>query len=132
VLVWPRPGIADHRALKDEVSSATGRLSGVVRVGVIPSGVALSARVLAELCATHADLQVRVITGLTSEQVVAGLRAFELDTGLLHPSAAADEIRHIPVETDIAHNGGIRQREIDNSKILACCSRPRGPVVIDA
>ncbi|MDF2563590.1 MAG: ferredoxin, partial [Microbacterium sp.] len=35
-------------------------------------------------------------------------------------------------DVDIAHNGGIRQREIDNGKILACCSRPRGPVVIDA
>ncbi|WP_426321302.1 FAD-binding oxidoreductase [Microbacterium sp. E-13] len=35
-------------------------------------------------------------------------------------------------DLDIAHNGGIRQREIDNGKILACCSRPRGPVVIDA
>lgn len=35
-------------------------------------------------------------------------------------------------DVDIAHNGGIRQREIDNGKILACCSRPRGPVVVDA
>ncbi len=35
-------------------------------------------------------------------------------------------------EVDVAHNGGIRQREIDNGKILACCTRPRGPVVVDA
>ncbi|MDV7240575.1 MULTISPECIES: hybrid-cluster NAD(P)-dependent oxidoreductase [Rhodococcus] len=35
-------------------------------------------------------------------------------------------------DVDIAHNGGIRQREIDNGKILACCTRPRGHVVIDA
>jgi ferredoxin len=35
-------------------------------------------------------------------------------------------------DVDIAHNGGIRQREIDQGKILACCSRPRGPVVVDA
>lgn len=61
----------------------------------------MAARVLAELCDTHPDLQVRLITGLTSEQVVAGLRSFELDAGLLHPSAAAaDDIRHILVETD--------------------------------
>ena len=100
VLVWAQRVIADHRALKDEVSSAVGRLSGVVRVGVIPSGVALAARVLAELCATHPDLRVRLITGLTSEQVVGGLRSFELDAGLLHPSAASDDIRHILVETD--------------------------------
>ncbi|MFH8253176.1 LysR family transcriptional regulator [Microbacterium sp. B2969] len=100
VLVWARRMIADHQALKDEVTSASGRLNGVVRVGVIPSGVALAARVLAELCATHPELQVRLITGLTSEQVISGLRSFELDAGLLHPSAATDDIRHILVETD--------------------------------
>lgn len=100
VLVWARRMIADHRALKDEVNSAAGRLNGVVRVGVIPSGVALAARVLAELCATHPHLEVRLITGLTSEQVVSGLRSFELDAGLLHPAAAADDVRHILVETD--------------------------------
>ena len=100
VLVWARRMIADHRALKDEVNSAAGRLAGVVRVGVIPSGVALAARVLAELCATHPHLEVRLITGLTSEQVVSGLRSFELDAGLLHPAAAADDVRHILVDRD--------------------------------
>ncbi|WP_109211287.1 MULTISPECIES: LysR family transcriptional regulator [Microbacterium] len=101
VLVWAQRMIADHRALKDEVSNAAGRLNGVVRVGAIPSGVALAARVLAELCASHPHLEARLITGLTSEQVVDGLRSFELDAGLIHPSvAAADDVRHILVETD--------------------------------
>lgn len=100
VLVWAQRVVAGHRALKDEASSAAGRLNGVVRVGVIPSGVALAARVLAALCETHPDLQVRLITGLTSEQVVSGLRSFEFDAGVLHPTAATDEIRHILVETD--------------------------------
>jgi glycine betaine monooxygenase B len=35
-------------------------------------------------------------------------------------------------EVEIRHNGGIRQREIDAGKILACCSRPCGAVVVDA
>lgn len=34
-------------------------------------------------------------------------------------------------EVTISHNGGIRQREIDAGKILACCSRPHGAVVVD-
>ncbi|WES64414.1 hybrid-cluster NAD(P)-dependent oxidoreductase [Microbacter sp. GSS18] len=34
-------------------------------------------------------------------------------------------------EVEMRHNGGIRQREIDAGKILACCSRPCGAVVID-
>ena len=41
------------------------------------------------------------------------------------------KIVKIAGEVDIAHNGGIRQREIDAGKILACCSRPKGPVEVD-
>lgn len=100
VLVWARRMIADHRSLKDEVHSALGRMTGIVRVGVIPSGVSLAARLLAEVCAAHPELRVRLISGLTSEQVVAGLRSFELDAGLLHPAAVIEGIRHILVETD--------------------------------
>ncbi|MGP6176272.1 LysR substrate-binding domain-containing protein [Microbacterium sp. A196] len=100
VLIWARRMIADHRALKDEVEGARDRLGGTVRIGVIPSGVAHGARVLATLCASHPDLRVRLVTGLTSEQVVAGLRSFDLDAGLLHPSAAEDDIRHILVDSD--------------------------------
>lgn len=100
VLVWAQRMIADHRALKDEVAGSLGRLSGVARIGVIPSGVALAARVVAELDASYPDLRVSMVTGLTSEQVVGGLRSFELDAGLLHPAAAEDDIRHILIESD--------------------------------
>lgn len=34
-------------------------------------------------------------------------------------------------EVEMTHSGGIRQREIDQGKILICCSRPRGDVVLD-
>lgn len=33
---------------------------------------------------------------------------------------------------DMTHQGGIRQREIDNGKILICCSRPTSPLVVDS
>src|SRR5690606_31534029 len=35
-------------------------------------------------------------------------------------------------ETEMNHNGGIRDDEIAEGYILACCSRPRGRVEIDA
>ncbi|WP_458363810.1 2Fe-2S iron-sulfur cluster-binding protein, partial [Brucella intermedia] len=34
--------------------------------------------------------------------------------------------------TEMNHNGGIRDDEIAEGYILACCSRPRGRVEIDA
>jgi ferredoxin-NADP reductase len=39
--------------------------------------------------------------------------------------------RRISGDVDMAHAGGIRQREIDQGFILLCCSRPRSDVVID-
>jgi ferredoxin len=33
---------------------------------------------------------------------------------------------------DMSHQGGIRQREIDNGKVLICCSRPTSTLVIDS
>ena len=35
-------------------------------------------------------------------------------------------------EVDMQHNGGIRPREIAQNKILICCSKPLGDLVIDA
>jgi hypothetical protein len=29
------------------------------------------------------------------------------------------------------HNGGIRQREIDQGMVLLCCSTPRSDLVVD-
>ncbi|MDF1584837.1 hybrid-cluster NAD(P)-dependent oxidoreductase [Marinimicrococcus flavescens] len=34
-------------------------------------------------------------------------------------------------EVEMAHAGGIRQREIDRGMVLLCCSKPRGEVTVD-
>jgi ferredoxin-NADP reductase len=39
--------------------------------------------------------------------------------------------RLISGQVDMRHNGGIRQREIDQGMILICCSRPLSDLVID-
>jgi ferredoxin-NADP reductase len=39
--------------------------------------------------------------------------------------------RKLSGEVDMAHAGGIRQREIDQGFILLCCSKPRGDVVVE-
>jgi DNA-binding transcriptional LysR family regulator len=101
VLVWARRMISDHRSLKDEVRSSLARLDREVRIGVIPSGIALAARVVAELCAEHPGVRVELVTGQTSEEVSKGLRGFDFDAGILHPAPEpSDDIRHVLVETD--------------------------------
>lgn len=39
--------------------------------------------------------------------------------------------RKLEGEVEMAHSGGIRQREIDAGMVLLCCSKPRSNVVVD-
>jgi ferredoxin len=59
------------------------------------------------------------------------------DAGLRLPSACARGMcgtcksRMISGQVDMKHEGGIRQREIDQGMVLICCSRPLKDTVID-
>lgn len=61
-----------------------------------------------------------------------------LESGLTLPSSCGQgmcgtcKTTLLEGTVDMTHQGGIRQREIDNGKILICCSRPTGPLVIDS
>ncbi|SDT11236.1 hybrid-cluster NAD(P)-dependent oxidoreductase [Microlunatus soli] len=58
--------------------------------------------------------------------------------GIAVPSSCTEGVcgtcktRMISGSVDLQHAGGIRQREIDQGKILLCCSRPQQDVVLDA
>jgi ferredoxin len=41
------------------------------------------------------------------------------------------KVKLVSGEVDMKHNGGIRQREIDQGMVLLCCSRPKSDLVID-
>jgi glycine betaine catabolism B len=41
------------------------------------------------------------------------------------------KVKLVSGEVEMKHNGGIRQREIDQGMVLLCCSRPKSDLVID-
>jgi 3-phenylpropionate/trans-cinnamate dioxygenase ferredoxin reductase subunit len=41
------------------------------------------------------------------------------------------KVRLVSGQVDMKHNGGIRQREIDQGMVLLCCSKPLSDLVID-
>ncbi|UDM49139.1 hybrid-cluster NAD(P)-dependent oxidoreductase [Cupriavidus sp. MP-37] len=41
------------------------------------------------------------------------------------------KVRLVSGQVEMKHNGGIRQREIDQGMVLLCCSKPRSDLVID-
>lgn len=88
---------------------------------------------------------------VTKAQVVFNLSGVEVECnetdtillaarngGLKIPSACefgicgTCKVKCLSGETVMTHNGGIRDDEIEEGYILACCSRPRGRVEIDA
>ena len=87
-LPWARRVVADQAALTEELTAAGGKLTGTARIGTIPSGIAATTKVVSALTEAHPLVRSTMRTGLSSEDVVARLRAFELDAGIIHPSAA--------------------------------------------
>jgi len=87
-LTWARRVVTDQESLTAEIAAARGQLTGVARIGTIPAGIALATAVVSALAEAHPRVQATVQSGLNSEDVVARLRAFELDAGIIHPSAA--------------------------------------------
>lgn len=97
-LVWARRLLADDRALRDSLAAGRERLAAEVRFGVIPSGVARAAALLTTLSERHPLTRVRMLTGLTTEEIVKRLRRYELDAGLVHPSVDdADDLMVTPL-----------------------------------
>lgn len=95
VLIWARRMVTDHRGLSDELAAARDRLSTRARFGVIPSGIDAAAHIVSELESAHPLVTASISTGLTSEEIVSRLRAYELDAGVIHPSAADGPDLHV-------------------------------------
>ncbi|MFV0435247.1 MAG: LysR family transcriptional regulator [Leucobacter sp.] len=92
---WARRIVADHQALTDEIAAARQWLAARARLGAIPSGVAAIAGILNALGEQHPLVTASVTSGLTSEQIVSGIRSYELDAGVIHPSAADGPDLHV-------------------------------------
>lgn len=87
-LTWARRIVADQEALTTELAAARGQLTGTARIGAIPSGTGAAMTIVSALGAAHPMLRPSVRAGLTSEDIVGRLRAYELDAGIIHPSSA--------------------------------------------
>jgi len=67
-------------------------------------------------------------TTILSAARAAGLR---LPSSCTRGLCGTCKTRKLSGDVEMTHNGGIRQREIDQGFVLLCCSKPRGDVVVD-
>lgn len=79
--------LAEDSALRSAVHSARGALSGEARLGVIPSATTWATGIVERAVAAHPDLRIALRLGLSSEDIMMAIRHYELDAGLVHPSA---------------------------------------------
>ena len=90
-----------------------------------------------------ADAQARfsVTFAKTRRDIECGAHEHVLDAakraGLRLPSSCTQgmcgtcKVKLVSGEVDMHHNGGIRQREIDQAMVLLCCSKPLSNLVVD-
>lgn len=83
VLVWARRIVADARAMTAEMRAAKSGLTGVLRLGVIPTALPLIARVTGVFAKRHPGVRI-AIRSCTSVEVLAGLADLSLDAGLTY------------------------------------------------
>src|SRR5699024_9282604 len=82
---WARRILADHDALKHEVTALQTGLTGELRLGVIPAAASTVALLTDPFCAEHPLVRVQLETSLRSADIAGRIRRFELDAGILYP-----------------------------------------------
>jgi DNA-binding transcriptional LysR family regulator len=82
---WARRILADHDALKQEVTALQTGLVGELRLGVVPAAATTVALLTDPFCAAHPLVRVQLETSLRSAGIVERIRRFELDAGILYP-----------------------------------------------
>lgn len=83
VLLWARRILADTRAMTDEARAARAGLSGVLRIGVIPTALPLVARLTAPYAARHPGVGI-IILSHTSAAILQELAEGVLDAGITY------------------------------------------------
>ena len=83
VLDWARRILADVRGMRDEVRTLRKGLSGVLRLGVIPTALPMVQSLTSALLARHPNVRVMVLSR-TSAEILAGIEQFDLDAGITY------------------------------------------------
>lgn len=100
VLVWAQRIVGDSRALRAEMRAAKEGLTGVLRLGVIPTALPMVADLTAPFAQRHPAVRIQ-ITSHTSVEILAGLERLDLDAGLTYlDNEPLGRVISVPVYTE--------------------------------
>lgn len=83
VLDWARRIVGDSRALRQEMRAARTGLSGVLRIGVIPTALPMIADLTGPFTERHPAVQLQIMSR-TSAEILAEIETLDLDAGLTY------------------------------------------------
>lgn len=89
LVVWARRILAEHDAFKAEVHAVRSGITGMLRLGTVPTASTTASLVLSAFCSTHPLAKVHILSRLAGSELYRRLREFELDAAIVH--AAPDE-----------------------------------------
>ena len=84
LVIWAKRILAEHDAFKAEVQAVQSGVTGVLRLGVVPSASTTVALAVAAFCAAHPLARVQIKSGLSAVEIGRRLRNFELDAGVTY------------------------------------------------
>jgi DNA-binding transcriptional LysR family regulator len=87
VLAWARRILAECDGLAQEVSALRGGLTGVLRVGAIPTAVTAASLLTAPFCERHPAVRVR-LESASAKDILRRLGDFDLDVGITYVDGA--------------------------------------------
>lgn len=97
VLEWAHRIIADQDALRHELASMRGGLSGVLRIGAIPTALTVASLLTAPLRERHPLVRVSLETK-SSREIVHRLSEFDIDVGMTYVDGEPlGTVRSIPL-----------------------------------
>ncbi len=97
VLAWAQRVLRDEATLKEQLSACAGSLTGRIRLGVIPSATAISAKLAADFAGLHPAVTFTDLE-MTSTDITRALDAFELDAGITYiDNEPIDHVQTIPL-----------------------------------
>lgn len=83
VLSWAHRILAEQSALRHELASMRGGLSGVLRIGVIPTASTVAPLLTTPFHAEHPLVRVSLVS-MSSREIVHRLSGFDLDLGMTY------------------------------------------------
>jgi DNA-binding transcriptional LysR family regulator len=93
ILAWARHSLAALSGLRQEASAAQRHLTGLLRVGTVPTAAGVMSHLTGACRAVHPDLNYAVHS-LSSSEILRRLKAYELDVALMYLDDAEAEGFH--------------------------------------